>query len=394
MSTVAKLTLGGAPVEVHIHNPEEEKPMDPKPETKPTAKKKAAPKAAKPKATAKKPPAAKKAPAPKKSAAKKAKAPKEPEPDLLGEILGAKTTLDRVGHDIQAANNVLENPDAIQIFVAAIRAADQLARSHARFDTSFDAKAKWFCLTLEGLERELHEWEDQGETAAVQILDALNKFKKSNVGIIAPLWKLVMEVVRPADKVRSYHDLSQLMQELRDAKVVVSRRTAEDTPPHAIVLGATAYLPAMQFGKPTPKAQATWPFLEEAQERARQGKNARYVELKGGATVGYKPSDAKAGKEGTIWLEVAEESGVSTFVRPTQWGIRIELRHAVGIGMPSNQEDITWLAGEAAWPDRRLFRAFQQWKQGLRNASGDKIEPAEAPVDKPKKPRRKAKKSE
>ena len=279
---------------------------------------------------------------------------------LAGEALSG---IDVAG-GIARADKILTNARAIGIFVDAIGKAEKLAIHELKFGRlESEAKETWYALSFAEVEAQIQTWAGAGDATAQGILTVFTQIRKiaDMVDAIKPLWQLYCKVVRPANEVRSYSDLSNLLRELRSSNVV-QVFTRRKPPEYAIMVGNTAYVPAMERGEKVPMADAGWPFLQEAQGRAAKyikGRKTRVEELRGSVDK-VTPAQARAGRTGTIWLEVSDSKGAMALVRKTGDLMQVRINQAVGLPLNSTG----WMSWDTKnWPDPGLFRAFQKWKQ-------------------------------
>ena len=386
MPSAVKLTLGGNNVEVKIHNPEEQE----KAESQAPAKEK---KPAKAKAATKKP-AAKKA-EPKKSATPRVRKPKvekpvvvelaveapKPEPSKtkpnpLEKIFQAGKALAAVDvmGGIAVTNSILTNQEAVGTFTKALSEADALAIQKLSFSRSeIEVQEEWYALSLPKIEDHLKVWAEAGSEAAEGVMAVLNAIRETakTVDAIDPLWRLYLEIVRPANNVRSYHDLTELLRELRQKNLVETFMDRNHYPAKAIVTKAgdwhkVVHLPAMEKGKTILMAETGWPFLKEAEDRAKEwaeGRRNRLDELKGSATKGFTSADAEEGKEGTLFLQAGLNRGALLQIHKTEAGIRVRISRAIGMPLRTPTDWMSWNAKQDAWPERDLFFAFEAWKK-------------------------------
>lgn len=282
---------------------------------------------------------------------------------LAGEALSG---IDVLG-GIARADKILTNARAIGIFVDAIGKAEKLAIHELKFGRlESEAKEKWYALSFAEVEAQIQTWAKAGDSTAQGILTVFAQIRKiaDMVDAIKPLWQLYCEVVRSAREVRSYKDLADLMRKLKDSRVVEVFFARRKPPEHAIMVGNTAYVPAMERGEKVPMADAGWPFLQEAQRRAAkyiEGRKTRTEELRG-SVDNPTPAQVRAGRTGTIWLEVSDSKGAMALVRKTGELMQVRINQAVGLPLNSTGW-MSWDTPQDDWPDPGLFHAFHKWKQ-------------------------------
>lgn len=292
----------------------------------------------------------------------------ESDDSLTGLFLAGKALsgIDVLG-GIARADKILTNARAIGIFVDAIGKAEKLAIHELKFGRlESEAKEKWYALSFAEVEAQIQTWAKASDTTAQGILTVFAQIRKiaDMVDAIKPLWQLYCEVVRPAREVRSYKDLANLMRKLKASHVVEVFFARRKPPEHAIMVGSTAYVPAMERGEKVPMADAGWPFLQEAQGRAAkyiEGRKTRVEELRGSVDK-LTPAQARAGRAGTIWLEVSDSKGAMALVRKTGDLMQVRINQAVGLPLNSTGW-MSWDTPQDDWPDPGLFHAFHKWKQ-------------------------------
>ncbi len=290
-------------------------------------------------------------------------------PSLLDEILSAGMTENKVAEAITMANTILTDSRTVGAFVKAIGSADALFIQKVGFTRRQDmVRDELNALTFPELEKQLQTWSKEGDDAARNIVNTLALFKKSSVDITGPLWKLVVEIVRPANNVRAYYDLSQLLKELVSKGLAEKMTDRRHYPEKAIILGdaqhTSAYLPAMERGRAIPIIEAAWPWVKEAEGRAKEAaekRNERLNNLRAevnGQSLSY--ADAAAGKDGKVFLQTGPNSGLLLQVGEN----RARIIQAVGLMFRSSG----WMALEPKkWArefhDQNVFCAFEAWKK-------------------------------
>jgi hypothetical protein len=192
------------------------------------------------------------------------------------------------------------------------------------------------------------------------------------VDVISPLWELMTVIVRPADSVNTYHDLSQLMKYLRDQRKLVQSRMADRNQKHwpqgTIVLGEgwhqVGYMPAMERNHKIPLAEAGWPYVLAAEGRAKEWAGQRkdqLEDLKSQADV-ISLEDVEGGKQGQVFLKTGPNSGALAAVKKDGRGLGVRIVRTIGMrARPGG-----WMRGDAPqadWPDSDLFFAFEAWKK-------------------------------
>ena len=191
---------------------------------------------------------------------------------------------------------------------------------------------RWKDLSLAKVETEVRRWAKDGNVMAqklVGLLDAL----KGEVSALDILWKTYTRVVRPANGVRGYNSLKDLLESFEKIHLVNSRDCSEMRfiPDKAIVVRMgdrkwVAYLPARVNNLVVPEAEKGWDWVKKAEARA--------VEL---IMDGMQKSDTglnmgevkTSGKEGTIFLRAGahkgallEDSGPRRILRPNSRSLR------------------------------------------------------------------------
>ncbi|MCX6724274.1 MAG: hypothetical protein NT155_03855 [Candidatus Staskawiczbacteria bacterium] len=299
---------------------------------------------------------------------KKATAPPKPAKPggLLNLILKAGKNMkgDEVAEAIQEAGAVLTDAGAVATFVEAINLADALAMQKLGFDDP-TVKDWWFQLELPKLEEQLQHWASNGDASAKQILATLSAFRQSQVDVMGPLWRLVNEIVRPANDVRTYHDLSELMKDLL-AKGLVDPITPRGRymPKNAVAIGDyKGYLPAAERGHPIPMVQAGWPFIKAAEARAQkrvQEQEERVATLER-ETANLSPNEAFAKQEGDVFLKVGPRSGALLHITNRQ----IRIVEVIGLKLSGPRNSLFLSSGRNSWPNEDLFRAFEAWRKPI-----------------------------
>ncbi len=303
--------------------------------------------------------------------------PKPPTPEpakpasLLEEIFLAGDALSGVDvmGGIAVANSILTNSRAVAIFVKALSEADALAIQKLGFDRlEADVKEEWYALSLAEIETQLRDWVREGSDAPGKMLAVLAAIggTAKTVDAIDPLWRLYVEIVRPARDVQTYYELSQLLKNLNSKGLTETFLDRTNLPADAVTLRGrgwhtTRYLPAMERGKKIPMAEAGWPFIKEAEARAQkwaEERRGRLAELKGSATKDFTPAKAKAGNEGTIFLQTGPNSGALLQVEKN----KVRIAQVVGT-MARRTGWMSWDSEQEPWLDENLFNAFQAWKE-------------------------------
>ena len=286
---------------------------------------------------------------------------------LLDDIAdaGAELSGAAIAKAIGMATTVLTDAKYYRVFVEAVAAADLVATFAMRLAEKGDSEAEeWYSLDLQGLRDRLQMWADQGNTSCSKILAALTKFEPLAVDVMDPLWRLVRDFVRPAGKVRTYGDLSQLLRTL-EGKGLVARIHGQ-YPKNAIALGgehgSSGYVPTAG----NLLATTGWTYIMEARgvaEKAAEERREKLAELEHAAT-GLTADQAKAGKEGSLFFRCGMNGGAVLKVKTIQGkGVHICIIQAIGIrGLRTPTTWVPWNLAERSWPDRELFRAFIAWK--------------------------------
>ena len=288
---------------------------------------------------------------------------------LLDEITQAGDNLvgERIVEAIHLANDILANEKAVKAFVNAMIAIDALALNKLSFNRlKDDVRQEWYQLTLQEIDDQLNEWSEDGDANATKILATLNTFKKSQVDVIDPLWKLYTEIVRPANDVKSFADLKQLMHNLHDKDLLEKRMNWRSYPANTVVLGndefSVGYLPARENGKKILMIETGWPFVKEAEARVKENRQGKLAELEKLATIGFTSSDAKKGVEGFVFLKAGEDRGVLLQVRKYE-EVKIRIYRAIGIKVDPPTNWVEWTIDKKEWISDDLYASFEAWKK-------------------------------
>lgn len=305
------------------------------------------------------------------AAAKRPRQPKLEAPkSLLDEILAAGGQTTHVAEAINMANTILTNEGAITTFVETIKGAEALYMNRLGFERiEQDVRQELDGMDLQAIEQKLASWGKEGDSTATALLTPLTAFHKSAVDVLGPLWSLYTEIIRPARRVRTYYELSQLLKRLVE-KGLVERLARRHYPEKAIVLGdeqhATGYLPAMERGSVVPMAEAGWPWMKKAEEAAKEtlsGRAQKLDKLNEETTPGFMPADVESGKEGVILLRtpgVGLNSGALLRIRNK----RFVVIEAVGL----RTERKPWMSTDSRrdeWPSKDIHDAFRLWMKSF-----------------------------
>lgn len=281
---------------------------------------------------------------------------------LKDRILKAASKVDgaAIVGEIKDANDVLGTPETIRAFVDAIITADELIVQNQKFSTNSEAaKEELYKLSYATFRARLA---GVAGSAASDINGLLASFEAGKVDVSGQLWKLVTEIVRPAQRIETYRDLSNLLKDLV-TKGLVEKKDPRQCPVKAVILGfdrdSVGYVPAMSQGKPVPMADVGWHWIKDAETCLIDG---LVDELKKSAT-GLTAEQAKAGKQGSIFLQIGRGSAAKLEVRRNNGHLEIKILRTVGMDVrPTDwaNENVP----RANWPNGRLYDAFQAWKNG------------------------------
>jgi hypothetical protein len=299
---------------------------------------------------------------------------------------------------IAMTNNILTDQRAVATFVKAMSDAEALAIQELGFKRlEAEVKEEWYALSFAKVEAQLQTWSRNGSAAAKGIVAIFATIRKlaPTVDAIGPLWQLYTEIIRPAKNANSYPELANLLRELFQKGLVERDFDRKHYPSKAIKTKAgdmhhNIHLPAMERGRSIPMIEAGWPFLKEAEVRAKawaEGKRSRLDELKGSATKDFSANDAEAGNGGTIFIQTGENRGALLQVHKTDGGIRVRV---IGMPLRTPTEWLAWDAKQEVWPDKDLYHAFKTWRNKVQPTAPATTPAVEADEKKPKSRRKKA----
>jgi len=283
----------------------------------------------------------------------------KPSNSVLDAILkkGAKLDGKAIVAAIDTANDILASEKAVTAFVEAINIADALAINRL---SSRMSRADWYRLSPIVVKEHLRGWADDGDKNAMQALEAVDTFNISTVDVTKSLWELVNLIVRPANAVASYYQLTQLLEDLLSKGILDMRRNLEEWPDEVILItrgrDTIGYRPA----KDRMMAEYGWPWLKEAEARAKEradGNQLRLDEMRSQDT-GLTFAEATKGGEGYLFFKTGHNSGALLDVRSN--GV---VRFASTVGMKTHFTGWHDLESPIAeWEDEKLFYAFNEWR--------------------------------
>jgi hypothetical protein len=284
--------------------------------------------------------------------------------NLLAEILENGDQMLQVCAQIKTAQTILSNPKAIALFINAVLQADSLAEAKLQFDQSLTkVRNDWCKLNLRDFLRMLEDWADKGDKIAAQILQTLAAYKKTAVDIVEPLWKLVTEIVRPANEAESYFHLAQLMKKLQDNGFVDFITPRKFYPEAAIVFGFGAYLPKRERGHLIPIIDAGWTFLKEAEKRAKErmaGQILQIEEMKTEADLNpITPEEARASKEGKLFLIIGNNGGVLYHIKDRKVSVEVSVNT-----FTRSSGFVSFHRVAEYWRDQTVAVRFERWLDG------------------------------
>ena len=233
---------------------------------------------------------------------------------------------------------------------------------------------EWEKQTLGQVEDQLTKWAHHGDKAAESVLADIMEFDDRETEmfpVVDGFWELVTKVVRPANKVKSFADLTVFLMKLEKEELVTEwdgKRALPDNAVSGDERGEHIYLPAMDHGKIVTVMEAGWDHVRSAATRAKQQAEQRVEQIEqdvealmNEATPEFFPSHVKAGDEGKLCFKISPRQAALIAVSQTQVGPKLEFIRMIGLGrMPTSR--IGYEAGVAYWPHRGLFGAFQWWK--------------------------------
>ncbi len=269
---------------------------------------------------------------------------------------------------IEEAGEVKSDPEAIKAFLEMIATADTFV------DQVVDdpqVQRDWYYMGLREIEGKLESWAGFGYGDTLNpLLAVLASFKTMRVDVSASLWWLVTEVLRPARRAMSYYDISSFMGPLERAgrvDVIPVGRLKGGEKDRAVIVNwkqEVGLLPAATSGTPDPLIVAVWPWVKEAEVRAKQSLQVRIDRLNA-LEKRADPNLAK-GKDGKVFLRVSDAQGALVLVRTNGAGTSVKVIEVVGLPRHmANSAWIRWDAEQKFWPQgtEDIYRAFIAWKK-------------------------------
>jgi hypothetical protein len=279
---------------------------------------------------------------------------------------------------IEEAQQVKEDPDSIAAFLEAVAAADAFAQSKA---DGPEACTNWYGLTLDGLENQLNDWMAvEGREVIGPILDTLKAFKLK-VSVTGSLWLLVNELLRPAQDIQAYWNLIPFMMDLSKphgqhkarARVIPVAKLKDEDKPMAIILrfrkGEFGFLPALRGAELDPEMAAVWPWIKEAEARAKHNLQDRVTQLD--ELQSQYPLQQHAEVEAStarirILFRLSEGRGALIQFQNNGQELWIQIQQVVGMAhWIQNTDWIRYDAGLQSWPREAedLYEVFDEWRK-------------------------------
>jgi len=184
----------------------------------------------------------------------------------------------KVVGDLNELEQFLKTPEAVNMFMDTMKAAEDLAIQVQTHLHEEQVVEEWRKLNFEEIEEKLRFWYvDEGNQAAKDLLEPLEMLKANSAGIIQVLWPIWTEVVRPANDVAGFKNLSTLVHNMEGAGRVARRYHHDEQAVRkhanldAVVLkSGTGY---MSYMPTTTAAKIGWQYVKNAEKRANEVHN-------------------------------------------------------------------------------------------------------------------------
>lgn len=300
--------------------------------------------------------------------------PAQPTPaiSLEDQIMAARQKLhpEEVKAKTKSAYKLATGKVTSMAFVEAILEADTLLIHDGIFNSKQSEEEvlnSHYELSYHDLKAKLGQLDGDAREEAQNILELLAKFELSPRSIVDSLWKMVVEIVRPAEQVDNVDDLADLMTALNKDEIVVSEPKPHNyRDDHAVVIArpnnSFAYSPR------TTTAKTGWDWMKKAEVRVKAraktevaDRAKKFAELKG-REVQISLSQAKAGEDGYVFVEIGrgENRGALLHIEDE----RIQIVDTVGIEVKPITKLLRWDASYGAWPmdAKDIYHALFAWR--------------------------------